>query len=307
MASTSRHASSIRAARVDAPARPPARLGSWEVVDRIGGGELADVYLARPADCGADGPPGYALKVLRDAWQDDPRGLAVLAREVQVARDVVDAHVVPILAANLDEPPYYLAMPFLEGQSLAALVRADVPLDLPAIFWIARQTAEGALALARGGWMHGDVKPTNIIVSPYGHATLIDLGFAARIDARGSIVDRPLLGTLNYMAPEVLYSSCGGDSQSDVYSLGVVLFEMLTGHLPFDAADVSELAMQHRQALPGELRSLVPHMPLRAARLVHQMLAKQPLRRPTPRELVERLVALEIETFAERTALDEAA
>lgn len=308
MATTSRHASTtpVRAARGEAQARFPARLGSWELVARIGGGELAEVYLARPAECRAAGPPGYALKVLRDVWQDDPRGLAILAREVQVAREVVDAHIVPILSASLDEPPYYLAMPYLEGHSLAGYLGSEAPLDLPVIFWIARQTAEGTLALARGGWMHGDVKPTNIIVSPYGHATLIDLGFAARTEVRGSIADRPLVGTLNYCAPEVLYSSCGGDSQSDVYSLGVVLFEMLTGRLPFDAEDIAELAMQHRQALPGDVRRLVPHVPVRAARLVQQMLAKQPLRRPSPSELVERLVALEIETFAERLTHDDA-
>jgi serine/threonine-protein kinase len=282
------------------PTRFPIRLGSWELVERIGGGELADVYLARAADCSGAGPPGYAIKVLRDCWQDDPRGLAILAREVQVARDVVDAHIVPILAASLEVPPYYLAMPYLEGHALADYLRFETPLDLPVIFWIARQTAEGTLALDRGGWMHGDVKPTNIIVSPSGHATLVDLGFAARTLARGSIVDRPLVGTLNYIAPEMLYSSCGGDSQSDVYSLGVVLFEMLTGRLPFDARDIAELALQHRQALPGDVRCLVPHVPVRAARLVQQMLAKQPLRRPSPGELVERLVALEIETFAER-------
>ena len=73
---------------------------------------------------------------------------------------------------------------------------------------------------------------------------------------------------------------------------------MLTGRLPFDADDIAELAAQHRQELPGDLRSLVPHLPTRAARLVHQMLAKEPLRRPLPSDLVDRLAALEIETFA---------
>lgn len=273
---------------------------------RIGGGELADVYLARVAESGAHQPASYAIKILSPLWQDDPRGLAILAREVQVAGQVTHPHLVPVLAASLEEPPFYLAMPYLEGHSLADQLTSEAMLDLPVIFWIARQAAEAAWALARAGWMHGDVKPTNIIISPSGHATLIDLGCAAQTRWRARIADRPVLGTLNYIAPEMLYSAYGGDSQSDVYSLGVVLFEMLTGRLPFDAQDVAELALKHRQDLPGDVRSLVPHLPTRAARLVQQMLAKEPLRRPTPSELVGRMIALEIETFAERYACEAA-
>ena len=294
---------SVRSARSAQPESPfPHQLGSWELVSRIGGGELADVYRARPANASSREPACYALKVLGKLWQGDPRGLAILAREVQVARQVSHSHLVPILAANLDQPPYYLAMPYLAGHSLREHLAEETVLDLPLIFWVARQTAEATGELARNGWMHGDIKPSNIIVSPTGHATLIDLGFAAPTSRRVSICNRPLLGTLNYIAPELLYSAYGGDSQSDVYSLGVVLFEMLTGRLPFDAQDVAELAAKHRQELPGDVRSLVPQVPTRAARLVQQMLAKEPLRRPTPDELVSRLIALEIETFAERHA-----
>jgi serine/threonine-protein kinase len=308
MASTASHTGStlVRAARVDVGSRFPARLGSWELVGRVGGGELADVYLARVADSGAQQPASYALKVLGELWRGDPRGLAILAREVQVAGQVAHPHLVPILAASLEEPPFYLAMPYLEGHSLADHLTREATLDLPVIFWIARQAAEATWALERAGWMHGDVKSSNIIVSPWGHTTLIDLGFAAPTRCRASIADRPVLGTIGYIAPEMLYSAYGGDSQSDVYSLGVVLFEMLTGRLPFDAQDIAELALKHRQELPGDVRSLVPQVPTRAARLVQQMLAKEPLRRPAPSELVERLIALEIETFAERYACEAA-
>jgi serine/threonine-protein kinase len=285
----------------------PGRLGTWELVRLIGEGQLACVYAARPNGSSASAPACYAIKVLRPDWQHDPRGIAILAREVHVSRKVTNPHLVPILAAELNEPPCFLAMPLLDGMSLDERLQTPPPLDLPEVAWIGRQVAEALDALHAAGWMHADVKPSNLFVSPSGHVTLIDLGFARSVDERGSIADRPVLGTLNYMAPEVLYSSRGGDIRSDVYSLGVTLFEMLTGHLPFDSEDVAELASQHRQDLPSDVRSLAPHVPTRAARLVHQMLAKEPLRRPLPRDVVQRLVQIEIETFAERYTFEAAA
>lgn len=283
----------------------PRCVGPWQLVELLGQGRLASVYLARPAGSPADQPPGYAIKLLRPEWQDDERGLALLARELHVARKVAHPHLAPILAAELNTPPYYLAMPLLEGYTLAQRLDAG-PLDLPVALWIARQAAEALDALHAAGWTHGDVKPSNILVASSGHATLIDLGFARHALERCSLVDRPVLGTVQYMAPEQLSSSWVADIRSDVYSLGVTLFEMFTGRAPFDAQEVSELAAQHRQDLPGDLRSLVPHLPTRAARLVQHMLAKQPLRRPAPQEVVRRLTVLEIDTFAERGSLAEA-
>ncbi len=294
-----------QAARVEAD-QAPSRLGPWELVRLIGEGRLASVYAARPSDKSPDEPASYAIKLLRPQWQDDSRGLALLARETHVARKVTHPHLVPVLAAQLTEPPYYLAMPLLEGHSLAEQLAAHGQLELPLAFWIARQVAEALVAMHTAGWRHGDVKPSNIVVSPCGHATLIDLGFARHADEKLTITDRPLLGTVHYIAPEVLFSALGGETPSDIYSLGVTLFEMLTGRLPFDADEIAELANQHRQELPGNLRVAVPHLPTRAARLAQQMLAKEPLRRPTAAELVNRLAALEIETFAERFTFDAA-
>ncbi|MBI3839389.1 MAG: serine/threonine protein kinase [Planctomycetia bacterium] len=302
MASSSKlqKSTSARAAREAGAARSSGRLGSWDLVRLAGEGQLASVYQARPAGGPVDQPASYAVKVLRGQWQDDSHGLAILAREAQVGRTVVHPHLIPILAAHLTEPPYFLVMPFLAGRSLAEHLPAQVSLELPLAFWFARQVAEALEALHRAGWMHCDVKPSNIFISPAGHVTLIDLGFARHVRESRSAADRPVLGTISYIAPEMLYSALGGDFKSDVYSLGVTLFEMLTGRLPFDGEDIAELALQHRQELPGDLRSLVPHLPTRAARLVNQMLAKEPLRRPPPHDVIERLTALEIETFAER-------
>lgn len=301
--SRSSSAASVRAARVSTPAPAHQRVGSWELLGLIDEGRLAAVYRARPIG-GGNLPGSHALKLLRPEWQEDPQALATLAREAHVGRKVAHPHLLPILAAQLEVIPNYLVMPLLPGQSLARHLRSAEQLQLPVAFWIARQVAEALEAMQRAGWMHSDVKPQNIVVSPGGHATLIDLGFARRADETRSLADRPVVGTVRYLAPEVLYSALGGDILSDVYSLGVTLFEMLTGRLPFDADDVAELAAQHRQELPSDLRSLVPHVPKRAARLVHQMLAKEPLRRPQPGELVARLAALEIETFGDRGAAE---
>jgi serine/threonine protein kinase len=303
MASTSQSRKRVgdRAARRQTVAAVAGRrLGSWELVHTLGEGSLSSVFAARPADSRPDQPAGYAVKVLHCEFQNDERGVAILAREVVVSRKVSNPHLARILAAELNDPPYYLAMPLLEGCTLAARLSHAPPLDVPMAAWIARQAAEALDALHQAGWMHGDVKPSNVFVSPQGHVTLIDLGFARMTGEAGNVVDRPVLGTLNYMAPEMLYSSAGGDTPSDVYSLGVTLFEMLTGRLPFDADEAAELAVQHRQDVPSDVRQLAPHVPTRAARLVRQMLAKEPLRRPAAAELIHRLCLLEIETFADR-------
>jgi serine/threonine-protein kinase len=194
-------------------------------------------------------------------------------------------------------------MPWLEGATLDERLAAGQRFDLPQVLWIARQAAEALDALNQAGWMHGDVKPGNIMISPEGHATLLDLGFARRGDETGSAVDRCVLGTFHYIAPEFLTSTLRADIRSDIYSLGGVLFRILTGRLPFESADLADLASQHKQSLPPNLHRLVPHLPAGVARLVHNMLAKDPLRRPqSPRELIEILARLEIECFSERSA-----
>jgi serine/threonine-protein kinase len=287
-------------ALVTKPRKSQGRIGPWELVEQIAEGMWSEVYRAAPMSAGS---AAYVLKVLRPEWQDDARALGRLRREAMACQAVAHPHVVPVLAASLREPPYFIVMPWLEGQTLAARLAGRRPLDIPFALWIARQMAEALEALDAAGWIHGDIKPENILLSPEGHATLIDMGFARYRDELHRPADLDLRGTGKYLAPEAATSTLRIDIRSDIYSLGAVLFEMLAGRVPFDGQTLAECIDLHREARPPRLRSLAPHVPREAAALVHCMLAKDPLRRPqSPPELVDQLARLEIETFALRAA-----
>lgn len=266
-------------------------------------GALTEVYLARPEGSGPRLAAPYAIKMLKRECEGDGRAAAMLRREALVGRAISHPHLVSILSANVSRPPYYLVMPWLTGRTLAARLGADGPLGVPEAIWIARQVAEALGALAEAGWMHGDVKPSNIFLSPEGHVTLLDLGFAQRIGRSDPASERCLTGTANYMAPEAFLTTLPVDMRSDLYSLGAVLLEMLTGRPPFSGSNPEELSRQHREARAAGLKAVAARMPEGAASLLRQLLAKQPLRRPqSPREVVERLVPLEIATLQARLA-----
>jgi serine/threonine protein kinase len=275
-------------------------VGPWELLAPIGEGTLSAVYQAQPCGAPDSQAAGYALKTLLPQWQDDPRAIAFLRREVLVGRSVRHPHLISVLTSSVRRPPYYVVMPLLRGASLSAhLAERRLPMGLA--FWFVRQIAQGLQALHEAGWTHGDVKPSNVFISPEGHATLLDLGFARRIDRHDPPLARCVIGTCNYFPPEVTVEGATVDVRSDLYSLGVVLFEMLAGRLPFEATDPAEVLRKHREERMPELHPLTPEVPKEAEALVRELLAKQPLRRPpNAREVVERLISLEIATLAQR-------
>lgn len=287
----------VKAPRVPVVPRRVAveRLDQWELVSLAAEGAFAQIYRARPA--GGANEATYAIKRVKPEHADDARATRRLRREARVGREVTSAHLVPILTAHTDSAPTYLVMPWIEADTLSSRICAsDISGDA---FWISRQVAEALDALDRAGWTHADVKPDNILVAPSGHATLIDLGLARRPADQDRDLVGCLAGTPRYMAPEALLSGRSPDIRSDIYSLGAVLYEMLTGRPPYASVDTASLIAAQRHEEPVSLRVLAPHAPREAARLVHDMLSKEPLRRPqSPREVVHRLAALEILAFA---------
>jgi serine/threonine-protein kinase len=280
----------------------PFCLGNWQLLECAWEGPWSRVYRARPAAAQSKGSASYAIKMLRPERQDEPLGGEMLAREARASATVRDAHLVTVLESQLQRQPQFLVMPWLEGASLETYTMAPRLLDPPVVLWIARQTAEALDALDCAGWRHGDIKPGNIFLSPQGHVTLLDLGFARHRNEpwESSCV---LAGSAHYMAPEQATAHGRADVRSDIYSLGVVLYQLLAGRPPLDGETLEQLLAEHKQTAPLHLRRAAPHVPPGAADLVQRMLAKDPLRRPqSPGELVAELVRLEIETFSERAA-----
>ena len=281
---------------------PLPRVGGWELTELAAIGSWAEIHRAGPVEAGGKRPPAYAIKLLRADRAGDPVAIRMLAREALVAEQVSHPHLIAILESQVTRAPQFLVMPWLEGASLESCATAGRLLDPPVVLWIARQTAEALAALDEAGWMHGDIKPSNVFLSPQGHVTLLDLGLA-RHRAEQLDGQRAIAGTGYYLAPEQFATDCRPDIRSDIYSLGVVLYQLLAGQLPLKGATLEQLATAHRQTAPVNLRRLAPHVPPRVAELVHRMLAKDPLRRPqAPAEVVVELVRLEIETFSERAA-----
>src|ERR1043166_7375854 len=152
-----------------APARAPAetafRLGSWRLESLLGEGTFTRVYRAHYAETDDHGHGQYAVKVLRQRWQQNPAAIARIRREAGVGRCVADRHVISVLTAHVHQPPYFVVMPCLEGPTVAALLSPQSKLRLPYALWIIRQAAEALDALHTSGYLHGDIKPGNLLIS----------------------------------------------------------------------------------------------------------------------------------------------
>jgi serine/threonine protein kinase len=272
-------------------------LPGYELIQRLGGGPLTSVYSAR--DCATD--QLCAVKILRADWEDQPTAIKLLQREARTGLAVKHSHLVRTLYAHVTRPPYFLVMELLPGESLRRRVRRDFRLDMPTALWVARQSAEALAALHKAGFLHGDIKPDNIRLVNDGNAILIDLGFAHRPGENAHLLERGyVLGTVDYLAPELCVFDKDSGTGSDLFSLGVTLFEVLTGHLPFPPGTIHQTLRRHCFEPPAEIREYTEGLPPALVTLVEQLMARRPEDRPRAGRVVQQLVNLEIASLRRR-------
>jgi serine/threonine protein kinase len=272
-------------------------IPGYEILTCLGGGMLTSVYSAR--SLGADAP--CAVKVLRPDWAEQPTAIKLLQREARACLAVQHPRLVALRHAHVTRPPYFLVMDLLPGESLRRRLRRDYRLDPATALWITRQTAEALAALHRARFIHGDVKPDNLRILSGGDALLLDLGFAHRPGENSSLLEQGyVLGTVNYLAPELCGPEPKDDPASDVFSLGVTLFEMLTGQLPYPPGSIAETLRRHEADPPADLRRYDATIPFGVVELVNELLAHRPKDRPRAAKVVQDLVGLEIAAIKRR-------
>jgi serine/threonine protein kinase len=273
------------------------RIPGYDIYQRLGGGPLTAVFAAR--ECATD--EACAIKVIRDDWEDQPTAAKLVQREARVGLQVSDPRLVRVREAHVLMPPFFLVMDLLRGESLRRRLRRDYRLDLADALWVVRQTAQALAALHRAGFIHGDVKPDNVHLVEAGAAVLIDLGFAHRPGENAFFLQQGyVLGTPDYLAPELCRPEPEGDLSSDLFSLGVVLFETLTGQLPYPPGSLNQTFRRHECDPPADVRRFAGELPGPLVRLLERLLDRDPEARPAADAVVQQLIALEIGSLARR-------
>jgi serine/threonine-protein kinase len=276
-------------------AQTPGRIAhGWRVAELLEQGDWTCIYRAHPAGGGA--VAGFAVKQARpdlatEREHDLARGL--LLREAAVGNHVRHRNLAATLEVVRHGDEIWLVQPALTGTAPSAGRDVDLPLTL----WIIRQTAQALAALHAARCLHGNVSTGAIVVGPAGHATLGELGWCRQLGSDECDLSRtPFLGQIAYAAPEMFDDAGMLTPAADVYSLGAVLVELLTGYVPFADYDGPEMIAAKRLRPAPEIRSAA--IPYDVSSLAARMCSRDPLRRPTAREAIDTLIAAEVSSLA---------
>ena len=245
--------------------------GLYKVYDEIGSGGLATVYLARNIQTNQI----VAVKVLHAHVATDPDTRVRFEREADLLGGLDDPHFVRLFDHGQEGTQPFLVMEFVEGSTLKALIKDKGKLSSDQALYIARQIAEGLASIHERGVIHRDIKPQNIMVRPDGSVKVMDFGIAKSVDM-GTLTGAGLMiGTPHYISPEQAMGK-KVDQRADIYSLGVVLYEMLTGQLLFDGDSPVSVLMKHlHDPVPSDWAQQ-HNIPPAVADLVNRCLAKDP-------------------------------
>jgi len=247
--------------------------GRYRVLRRIGSGGMADVYCAEDIHLGRQ----VAIKVLHRRFAQDQEFVERFRREAKSAAGLNHPNVVGVFDRGEHEGTYYIAMEFLEGQTLKDIVAAEAPLSQERVIDLGLQILQAAGFAHSHGVIHRDFKPHNVIVDHQGHAKVTDFGIA-RAGASEMTETGSIMGTAQYLSPEQAQGHAV-TATSDIYSIGVMLYEMLAGRLPFEGDSAVAVALKHLSEPPAPISQWRPDVHPALEAVVMAALAKDPAQR----------------------------
>ena len=273
------------------------KIGPYQILEKIGQGGMATVYRGFHAELDRQ----VAIKVLAGAGYPlgatTPELIQRFQREARTIAALRHPHIVQVYDFGPLGDTYYLAMEYVEGSDLAAEMRrrreAEQPFSPNEILHLLGQVARALDYAHAQGVIHRDVKPGNVLLTAGGQAILTDFGLATLRRTRATLITtigQNVLGTPEYTAPEQALDAQAASTQSDIYSLGCILYELVTGHLPFEGDSALSIALMVISSDPLPPRAHVPDLPAAVERVILCALDKEPQRRfITARALVEAL------------------
>ena len=244
--------------------------GRYRIVRKLGGGGMADVYLAEDQELGRH----VAVKILHERYANDEQFVERFRREATHAAGLSHPNIVSIFDRGEANGAYFIVMEYVEGKTMKELIRSRGPCPVPVAVAYTRQILAALRYAHRNGVIHRDIKPHNVIVDPEGVVKVMDFGIA-RAGPSQMTEEGAIIGTAQYLSPEQARGA-PVDQTSDVYSTGIVLYELLTGNVPFNGETPVEIAMKHLSEVPEEPSVARPDIPHDLDLVVLRALAKEP-------------------------------
>ncbi|EAX48599.1 serine/threonine protein kinase [Thermosinus carboxydivorans Nor1] len=241
----------------------------YTILERIGGGGMADVYRAHDKLLDRS----VAVKVLRSQFTNDEEFVTRFRREAQAAARLSHPNIVNIYDVGHDEDIYYIVMEYISGETLKDKILREAPLPVEMAVRIALEIAEALEHAHQSGLIHCDIKPHNILMTRAGRVKVTDFGIARAVTSATMTQTGTIIGSVHYFSPEQAKGSVIG-AKSDIYSLGVVLYEMLTGTVPFTGETPISIALKHLQEEPKPPREANPEIPPLLEAVVLKAMAK---------------------------------
>ncbi len=248
--------------------------GRYKILEMVGGGGMANVYLAHDMILDRD----VAVKMLRLDFANDDEFIRRFRREAQSATSLAHPNIVNIYDVGEENDLYYIVMEYVEGQTLKQYIQQNSPLQVEETIEIMKQLTSAISHAHQNHIVHRDIKPQNILVDRFGTVKITDFGIAMALSATSITQTNSVLGSVHYLSPE---QARGGmaNKKSDIYSLGIVMFELLTGRLPFSGESAVSIALKHLQSETPSVRRWNPNIPQSVENIVLKSTAKDSFHR----------------------------